>query len=249
MEYRNGRKVSPSVFQAVRYVTKVGVITRETWNEFFGNGTLRWKQAQLRVLEKGGILKSHPCDSLRDTFIIGYQGRAMAAAQNWQCVYYVQPQFIKHDEIVARGLLKLERASLCTRWMTERELKSQNITTFKLNIREGGDKYPDGVFRLQGKSASIVVALEYERTGKTQWRYNKAIKAYSDSGEFSLILFIVEDSAIEKRIKSAIRYIGSAKLASRIGFINVEDWKDNPLTAKINGLDSGQSFNEIAQKI
>jgi len=36
MKYQNGREVSPQVFQAVRYITKVGVMTRETWNEFFG---------------------------------------------------------------------------------------------------------------------------------------------------------------------------------------------------------------------
>lgn len=249
MRYRNGRKVSRSVFQAVRYVTKVGVITRETWNDLFGNGGIRWKQAQLKQLIEGGVFKAHPCDSLVDTFIMGHQGRTMAMDQKWRNVYFVQPQFVKHDEIVARGLWKLERTSLCTRWMTERELKGQNTTSFKLNVREGGDKYPDGVFKLQGKSSSAIVALEYEKTGKTQWRYNKAIKAYSDSGEFKFILFVVEGSAIENRIKTAIRYIGDRSLASRIGFISVEDWKSNPETAEIRGLNSGKSINELTQKL
>lgn len=68
MNYRNGRKVSPSVFQAIRYVAKVGVITRETWNEIFGKGSIRWKQMQLKFLidqskiferfERGGINSS-----------------------------------------------------------------------------------------------------------------------------------------------------------------------------------------------
>lgn len=249
MKYRNGRKVSSSVFQAVRYVAKVGVITRETWNELFGGGGLRWKQAQLKILVEGGIFKPHPCEELVDTFIMGHIGQQMTEDEKWRSVHFVQPQFIKHDETVARGLWKLEHASLCTRWMTERELKGQKTSTFKLNVREGGGKYPDGVFRLQGKSSSAIVALEYEKTGKTQWRYNKAIKAYSDSGEFHFILFVVEDSAIEKRIMSAIRYIGDTRLASRIGFINADEWKTNPLTATIYGLKSGQNITELAQKI
>lgn len=249
MKYRNGRKVSPSVYQAVRYVTKVGVITRGTWNDLFGKGTVRWKQKQLRLLVEGGVFKAHPCDSLVDTFIIGHLGQEMAQEQNWRSVYFIQPQFIKHDEIVARGLWKLEQEALCTRWMTERELKGQNSATFKLNIREEGAKYPDAVFKLQGKSSTAIVALEYERTGKTNWRYNKAIKAYSDSGEFNFVLYVVENSSIEARVKSGIRFIGDARLGSRIGFISAEEWKKNPGTAEIRGLAHGKSINELLLKI
>ena len=249
MRYRNGRKVSLSVFQAVRYVAKVGVITRGTWNELFGKGSLRWKQKQLRLLVEGGIFKSHPCDSLVDTFIIGHLGLEMIQEQNWRSVYFVQPQFIKHDETVAKGLYKLERHALCTRWMTERELKGQNSATFKLNVQEGGAKYPDAVFKLQGILASAIVALEYEKTGKTNWRYNKAIKAYSDSGEFHFVLYITENSTIEARVKRGIRYIGDARLGSKVGFIDAEEWKKNPLTAEIRGLNLGKSISELAQRI
>lgn len=249
MKYRNGREVSSLVFQAVRYVTKVGVITRGTWNELFSKGSLRWKQKQLRLLVVNGVLKPHPCDSLVDTFIIGSRGREMAQGQNWRTVYWVQPQFIKHDEIVAQGLWKLERLSLCSRWMTERELKALNSTIFKLNVKEGGAKYPDGVIKLEGSISSVIVAIEYERTGKTNWRYNKAIKALGESGEFDFIIFIVEDTVIEKRIRRAIRFIGDGHLASRIGFIRVEEWKKNPSTAIITGLNQGKSIHGLVQRL
>jgi hypothetical protein len=249
MKYRNGRKVSSLVFQAVRYVTKVGVITRGTWSELFSKGSLRWKQKQLRLLVKNGVFRPHPCDSLVDTFVIGSRGREMAQGQNWRTVFWVQPQFIKHDETVAQGLWKLERLSLCSRWMTERELKGLNSTIFKLNVKEGGAKYPDGVIKLEGSVSSVIVAIEYERTGKTNWRYNKAIKALGESSEFAFILFIVEDAVIEKRIRRAIRFIGDGNLASRIGFISVEEWKKSPANATIAGLNKGKSIKELAQKL
>jgi len=248
MKYRNGRKVSASVFQAVRYIAKVGVITRQTWDEFFGKGTKRWKRKQLRLLINATVLKKHPYDQVHDTFILGKQGLEMVESMKWQSVHLVQPKQFKHDEIIAKGLLKLEAKSLCQKWMTESELKSQRSATFRLHGLEGGAKYPDAVFKLEGKSSSQIVALEYEKTSKTSWRYNKAIKAYSDSGEFNVILFIVETLAIEDLVKRAMRFIGDGSLNSKIGFISIEEWRQNPMTAPIRGLSKGKSLSEIALK-
>lgn len=249
MKFKNGRKVSPSVYQAVRYVAKVGVITRQTWDDLFGNGTKRWRRKQLRLLLDAKIFKKHPYDQVYDTFILGKQGLEMVQDMKWQSVHLVQPRQFRHDEIVARGLLTLEKESLCQKWMTESELKSQRSSSFKLHGLEGGIKYPDAVFKLQGKSSSLIVALEYERTSKSSWRYNKAMKAYGDSGDFNLILFIVESSAIENMVKRAMQFIGDARINSKVGFITVEEWMENPMTATIRGLNKGKSLSEIAQKI
>lgn len=248
VRYRNGRKVSPSVFQAVRYVAKVGVITRKTWDELFGKGTKRWKRKQLRLLLNAKVLKKHPYEEVHDTFILGQQGLEMIESMKWKGVHLVQPKYIKHDETVAKALLALEKKALCQKWMTESEMKSQKLSSFRLHGLEGGAKYPDAIFKLQGKSSSQIVALEYEKTSKSSWRYNKAIKAYSDSGMFNVILFIVETSAIEDLVKRAMRFIGDASLNSRIGFISVEDWKQNPMTATIRGISKGQSLIDLALK-
>lgn len=249
MKYKNGRKVSPSVYQAVRYVTKVGVITRQTWNECFGTGTDRWKRKQLRKLIESKILTNHPYDVVKDVFILGKSGLDMIEDMKWKKVHLVQPRFIKHDETVAKGLLEIERQSLCQRWMTESELKSQKSSTFRLHGMEGGAKYPDAVLKLEGKSSSMIMALEYEKTSKSGWKYNKAIRAYSDSGDFNLILFVVESSAIENLVKRSMRFIGDTALNSKIGFISVEEWKENPLTATIRGISKGKSLVEIAYNI
>lgn len=249
MKFKNGRKVSPSVYQAVRYVTKVGVITRKTWNECFGKGTDRWKRKQLRKLIQTKVLTKYPYDEVKDTFVLGKYGLEMIEGLKWKKVHLVQPRFIKHDETVAKGLLKIERQSLCQRWITESELKSQKSSTFRLHGMEGGAKYPDAVFKLEGKSSSMIMALEYEKTSKSGWRYNKAIRAYSNTGEFNLILFIIESSAIENLIKRSMRFIGDIRLNSKIGFISVEEWKENPLTATIRGISKGNSIVEIAHNI
>lgn len=249
MKYRNGRQVSPLVYEAVRFVTKVGVITRPTWNDFFSKGTMRWKRKQLRILLDAKILKHHPCDELVDTFIIGSFGQEMVSEMKWRAVHFVQPQFVKHDETVGKGLLHLERNGVCKKWITEQELKSRRANTFKLDVRDGGDKYPDAVFSLNGKNTALTVALEYERTAKTNWRYNKAIKAYSNTGDFQLILFIVDKPSIEDAIKRGMSFVGDGRLISKIGFIDVEDWRKNPLNAEIRGALENSSIKQIAQNL
>ena len=247
MKYLNGRSMSPLVFQSVRYVTKTGVITRQTWNELFCKGTDRWKRKQLRHMIELGIFRSHPCDELVDTFIMGRMGHELAKDEKWNPVYYIQPQFVKHDETVSKGLWLLESSKLCQGWMTERELKGQKSQLFKLNVREQGGKYPDGVFKLQSGHSSEIISVEYERSGKTNWRYNKAIKAYSESGEFQKILYIVESRAIEESIKRGMVYIGDASLNSRIGFISVDEWKQSPINASIRGLKQGGSIADLVR--
>ncbi len=245
MKYQNGREVSQSVFQAIRYMTKVGVMTRRTWNEFFGHGTLNWKQKQLRLLIKSKVFKPHPFEDVCNTYVIGNYGLEMIQDMKWKSVYHVEPKFIKHDETVARGVWKLELASLCTKWLTERELRRQNSKHFKLALKDGGQKYPDAVLMLQGKTTSPVIALEYEKTAKNSWRYNKAIKAYSDSGEFSFILFVVESDSIENTIKRSMKFIGDTQLNSKIGFISIEDWLRNPSIAEIRGINKIRSISDL----
>jgi len=247
MRYQNGREVSPQVFQAVRYITKVGVMTRETWNEFFGRGSLNWKQKQLRILIKAKVLKPHPFELVRDTYVIGNYGLEMIQDMKWKSVYHVEPKFIRHDETVARGVWKLELGLLCSKWLTERELRRQNSKHFKLDTKDGGPKYPDAVLMLQGKSGTPVIALEYEKTAKSNWRYNKAIKAYSDSDEFGYVLFVVESDGIENCIKRSMKFIGDAYLNSKIGFISIEDWLKNPKVAEIRGLSRIKNIAELTQ--
>ena len=248
MKYPNGRPVSPQVFQALRYITKVGVMSKKTWNELFGKGTKRWKTQQIRILMKAKILRLHPHE-LRDSFVIGAVGMDLVREQKWRSVHLVDPKYFKHDEIVARGVWKLEEENICSKWFTEKELKNKGSTSFKLdNLENGKLKYPDAVMKVECQKNSIIVAVEYEKTMKTNWRYNKAIKAYSESTDFSFILFLVESAAIEKSIKRSLRYIGDGHLIHRIGFMSIEDWMKDPLNAPMRTPSASKTLKEMTFK-
>lgn len=235
MKYPTGHKISENVYQSLRFVAKVGVMTRATWYELFGSGSLRWKQKQLHHLIKLGIFKPHPCAHVQDVMVIGELGKKLIQEKSWHHVSSVSAQFIEHDETVARGLWRLEQARICDKWITDKELKIADSKTFKLDVKGTGDKFPDAVFRLSEQAGSKVLALEYEKTAKNNWRYNKAMTAYSDTSEFNYILYVVESSGIETAVKRALKFTGDYRLQSKTGFIHAKDWKRDPVSAPIRG--------------
>lgn len=245
MKYPHGRKLSENCIQALRFVSKVGVMTRETWYELFSHGTPRWKRMQLQQLVKCKVFKYHTCNSIDDAVVIDDYGVKLARERKWQHVQSIPPQFILHDEIVARGVWRLESLGICKRWMTERELKRQDSKSFKLDVKEDRDKYPDAVMRIQGRDTDGIIALEYERMSKTNWRYKQVIQGYKGSNEFKFILYVVELESIEKIIRKAIKLFNNQALASKIGFMNVEDWKTNPHTAKIRTIQGIKNLRDL----
>lgn len=249
MKYTHGRRLSKNTVEAVRFVAKVGAMSRETWYELFAQGTLRWRQMQLQHLIDRRIFKRHTSKHGHNAVVIDTFGVELIKEMKWQHVHSIYPHFIEHDETVGAGLWKLEKAGICQKWITESEMKIQKSASFRLEVQEGGFKYPDAVFKLQGNLNNPIAAVEYERTAKNNWRYNKAIRAYSEAYDFGFVFFVVESHAIEKTIQRAMKYIGDGRLNSRIGFISIEDWKTNPASAELRGLKMCQSLKELASKI
>jgi hypothetical protein len=235
LKYPTGHKISENVYQSLRFVTKVGVLTRATWYDLFGSGGMRWQQKQLQKLINLDVFRPHPCAHVQEVMVLGEYGKKLIQEKTWVQVPSVSAQFIEHDETVARGLWRLEKAGICDKWITDKELKTMDSKTFKLDIKGAGDKFPDAVFRVPTLGSGKLMALEYERTSKNNWRYNKAMLAYSDATTFNHILYIVESDGIEKAVRRAMRFIGDSRLQSRTGFIHVGDWTKDPVTAPIRG--------------
>jgi hypothetical protein len=231
MRYPKGHKVSENVYQSLRFVTKVGVMTRATWYELFGTGSLRWKQKQLQHLLELQLFKQHPCAHVQDVMTIGEFGKKLLQEKNWICSPSVSAQFIEHDETVARGAWRLEQGGICKKWYTDKELKQLKEGYFKLNTKDISSKFPDVVMLIHGNEKLETMAVEYEKTSKSNWRYNKAIMAYSESTEFDRILYIIESKAIEESVRRAMRFIGDSYINRKISFIKASEWKKNPVAA------------------
>ena len=92
--------------------------------------------------------------------------------------------------------------------MVEKELK--NIRDGKFQIKDQGNKvkYPDAVFDAFMGGGFHKVALEYERNGKTVPRYRSILWSYHKLNRFSMVLFIVENDVLKRRIKYSLKHLG-----------------------------------------
>lgn len=244
IRYTNGKPISKNVLDCLRYLSKVGVMERKTWYEHFATGSKRWKQQQLKQLLVLKLIKEHS-SQLGDHFVLGDLGIEIVKDQKWTFVSPALPRQFKHDETVARGLWKLQAASLCNEWLSEKELMSGIFKEFLIKEGEGQTKYPDAVFKILARDKYRTVALEYERTGKSFHRYRSILWNYNSIMSVSLVLFIVEDETIKKRIRAALRALGSVQLAERLAFMNAKEWIENPLQATIELRSKNTSFEKL----
>lgn len=241
--YKGGKPIPENVLNALKYTGKVGVITRPTWNILFGKGEDRWKRRQLFNLIDNEVLKKHSCRHQIDTWVLTEWSRDLLRRNGMSCVAPVPPHLIEHDESVGRGLWMLKECNLSSKWITERELKGMNSSSYIIQKSSQGTKYPDAVFRPK-RNENITVAVEYERTGKSESRYRSIMRQYSRIVGVQHILYIVEDDSIEKRIKKALAYNGDKGLTARMGFIKAMHWNGDPskcdveLSGKVYKLDS-----------
>lgn len=243
--FKNGKNLSPNTEQALKYVAKVGVMTKEVWLESFCHGKKRWQNWQLKILLDNGFLKKHNCD-LGDYYVLGEQGLAIAKTLNWSIVDPVTPKQFRHDELVAHSLLRMEQKQVCKSWMVEREIKYKHDNKFLIQDQGGQAKYPDAICEAYMGKNFHLVALEYERTGKTVPRYRRILWSYNKLNRFSMVLFIVENDVLRKRIKSSLKHLGRVALIEKIGFVDVIEWQSNPLSATIELATTKTSFAKLS---
>ena len=230
--FKNGKSLSQNSDEALKYLAKVGVMTKAVWLESFCRGGIRWKNRQLKILLDNGLLKKHNCD-LGNYYVLGERGSSHAKKQNWKLVQSGSPSHFRHDELVGHSLFKLEKANVCRNWVIEKELKENGSSKFLIQDQGEQKKYPDAICEAYMAKSFHLVAFEYERTGKTIPRYRHILWSYNKMNRLSMVLFIVENELFKNRIKASLKHLGKVSLIEKIGFVVASEWQKNPLTATI----------------
>jgi hypothetical protein len=231
--YRRGNQIPPNVVDAIRFTAKTGFITREIWIEFFAQGGTRAKQKQLAFMLTQKILEPHSCKPLHGVYELGSYGKALLLSNNCAFVSAPASHFLSHDELVATSVLKLKNLGLVDRWVSEAEQKSKNDKEFALELGDRDRKFPDAVLAMKCQTRPAIVAIEYERSGKTIRRYRRLLEEYSILRQIDLILVIARDEAISKRIEKARRESGLSGLSDRLGYAIAHEWATDPARSSI----------------
>jgi len=239
-KYESGQTIPDNVMSALLYVSKVGVLSTAQWHRQFAQGNLRWRQKQLKSMSDKKLIRRHT--SAREGFwVLNTAGEKLVKETGQNIVSPVTSQHFIHDEFVGESLFILEQKNICERWLTEAELKMGRSNEFQLKSRFKKYKYPDAIFQVQVDDKEHLVALEYERIGKSFTRYLDLLRAYEGLKDIQLIIYVVEENAIRKRIQRAITHLGSTFLRTRIAFTSKAEWQKNPASAKLEML-TGRSI-------
>lgn len=225
--YQSGQKIPRNVMSALLYISKVGFMTTAHWHRGFGKGKLRWQQKQLKSLVDKKLIRKHTSAS-RSHWVLSQQGEHLTREAGFPGVTPACALQFAHDEFVGESLLKIEGATICKRWMTEAELKNKNAHAFQLETKDKKMKFPDALFQVKIGTNEHLVALEYERVGKSFSRYVEILRSYQRMEKVELIIYVVENNTIKKMIQRAMEHLGGSYIDSRVVFAEKEKWKEDP---------------------
>ena len=246
LRYPSGQLVTANVVDTLRYIAKVGALSKNTWVNYFAKGNYRWKNRQLQFLNRNRILKLHSCERLKETWVLDINGKRLLDDMQQMYVTPIFANNLDHDEIVANGVLSLERSNICQKWFTEKELKLIKGKQVE-QTTNCETKYPDAMLQIETPNKKRVVAIEYEKHGKDYGRYRSILWRYLGMKDIDHIFYVVEDKAIERRIMSVTKKIASIDLINKLGFINVTDWKRNAIEANIKINNGKTNFIKICK--
>ncbi len=225
--------VPDNVIRALQLAGKIGFLSRGLWYDYFGNGSLRWKQRQFHDMVKNNLIVRHANPVTDDYFVLTKKSRGLLGSLGDITVSPPPISQIYHDEWIATWLLELERSGVATDWATEMELKCTQAKAYQLSRDLRNQKYPDAIFNVRALGKNRQLALEYERTPKGMQRYKNILWLYSRSDATGLVIFICENKFIRNAIEGRLKYLNIPSLWDRVALAMAADWRDSPLTAPL----------------
>jgi hypothetical protein len=233
LQYPSGQRIPSNVVRALMLTGKVGFLSRDMWNSFFGEGSDRWHRLQIAQLVDRGYLQLHTNSEAGSTFVLTRKGIAFVEEQRGSVVTPPSVTYLNHDRVVAKGLMELQERNLLKSWVCEREMKRDGVKDYLVSNRDGELKYPDAVFEINAFGKLRTVAFEYERVRKSFSRYKAILWQYSGLTNVSMVVFAYQNKNIKTTIEAAMKHLGQTSLSDRLAFVDAEEWKRSPEHAEI----------------
>jgi len=237
--------------KALDIASKAGFITKELWKDYIygrvGNTKAekrRYHWAWNNLLERGYLIQ-HPNKHLSNVLVFNKNNRDAQRYIGGIASRSPYESNIRHDEMLLRGLLKIESAELLRHWTLESELKSNERDEFRLTSQGRSIKYPDAILYPKPSNNDRKVAIELELTLKNRTRYKQIIGAYGFLSELPAVIFVYATPAIEKAIKETVNGDHLAASSGRFGFMSLAEWQRNPIDGEIDLMNSKATLKTL----
>ncbi len=152
--------------------------------------------------------------------------------------------FVDHDATVARLYLELEQSGLLLSSFTEYELRSDKYEAFKLL---GGDseKYPDLLVDMKTPDSFLRIAVEVERSRKSNERYALMSLRYFGLRHVDLMLFCCCDRATGRAIEHQFNAEVYRKAEKIPTIFLISDFKKSGVLAEAKFLERRMTLKKL----
>ena len=197
--------LSPWMLPPIRCAAKMGFLSRTLWNNVMAKGLPSWRNEQWSLLKSRGLFASSSRYDHGDrTLVLTDKGRRAAEELNINSVISPIGDFISHDETAAEFALRLESDGLISSWWSESEIKRDNFKyTGASHTMSRKSKFPDLVIRLAIPGEANLMAVEIEKTRKSNERYNEFVNKYKGLPDIDTVIVLAESKRIIDAIKKA----------------------------------------------
>lgn len=205
----------------IEFAAKFGFLSRRIWNENFCGGSKSWRNKKWALLQSRGYFRRHPAALCDDLLVLSASNPLVWKVCIGEPVRAPNIAQVRHDEILALGVMKLVSAKVTSSFQTDAELR-------RIEYSSASDtKLPDLIVEIGPRR----VAIELELTQKAKERYRKMVDVYSQRDDLTEIIFVVPSKAVMDAIMRAIAQ--GRTINAEIGFMKLPFWENDPVDSQI----------------
>ncbi len=239
----------PEIIEAIQVAARFGFISEKIFRDFICASKRAMIYRVWRQIRDSGFFA--PMESALGTnsyLKLTRLGKSLALRMSLSPIQAPFIQQLAHDEALVRFALANEKALLIKKALPETYLKSSPYE-FADSFAGATRKIPDLYFSLNVPDKKIRIALEFERTRKTQIRYRSILMSYAAFREAELVLFIVNDEAIEKTIRGTALRMKYPQRQRPLAYALADDVDKDPTGFPLKLQNRTLRFNEFVQEL
>lgn len=236
------------VKEAVRLAARFGYISQSVFRDLVSTKKRAMQYELWKRMKDLKIFIPYQYRYKSEEFLrLTKQGRILASQLGVMPIHAPFVNQLPHDELLVRFILLNERAGHIKEAMTETEIKSSGM--FQGQIGNIKTKLPDIYFKLNGHGLSTRIAVEFERTRKSNERYRQCLLSYMFLKEVDAVLFITSSPAIEATVR-AVGVKNHYNFKSRpLLFASSFDVLKNPTSFPLRLTQRVLNFDQFVQEL
>ncbi len=244
------RRLHPEFKKSIEIAARFGFISQDIFENFV---TTKKQSMSYRLWDR--IKKSRYFETYNNTAISNSYLKLSAHGKSNSDSYTKflnvpapAPQQLMHDEVLIKFSLHCERKGFFEFAWPEIFTKTYDVM-FARHFVARHLKFPDLLFELGGPDKKFKVAIEFERTRKSNARYQTNLLSYSVQKHVDLVIYVTSHEAIEKAIKDAALKVSYPFDRKPVAFARTADFISNPSGFQLRMGSRALSFESLVQSL